>query len=165
MVAVGQLRRVLSQRWLQFTAAKLRSGWNHRADTLRSRVHEQSFTTRLLPKLRRQSSQTSWLNAVYECGERFIRTKDRLVEFKFAGLRHNIDSIKSKSRILLCWADEAEPVSAVAWQKLIPTVREEGSEIWLTWNPESNRSATHKRFRESPPEGARIVEMNYRDND
>ena len=105
-----------------------------------------------------------FLNAVYECGERFIRTKDRLVEFTFAGLRHNIDSIKSKSRILLCWVDEAEPVSEIAWQKLIPTVREEGSEIWVTWNPESNRSATHKRFRESPPEGARIVEMNYRDN-
>jgi phage terminase large subunit len=48
----------------------------------------------------------------------------------FAGLRHNLDSIKSKAKILLLWVDEAEPVSDLAWTVTIPTVREEGSEIW-----------------------------------
>lgn len=100
----------------------------------------------------------------YEVGEKFIRSKDGRIHYAFAGLRHNLDSIKSKSRILLCWADEAEPVSETAWQKLIPTIREEGSEIWVTWNPERKASATHKRFRLDPPDGARIVEMNWRDN-
>jgi phage terminase large subunit len=62
------------------------------------------------------------------------------------------------------WVDEAEPVSETAWEKAIPTVREEGSEIWLTWNPERKGSATHKRFREDPPVNSKIVEMNWRDN-
>jgi Phage terminase large subunit len=75
-----------------------------------------------------------------------------------------LDSIKSKARILVAWIDEAEPVSEEAWRKLIPTVREENSEIWVTWNPESTRSATNKRFREEPPENANIVELNWRDN-
>jgi len=105
-----------------------------------------------------------WLDAHYEIGETFIRTKDRRVSYTFAGLRHNLDSIKSKSRILLCWVDEAEPVSDTAWSKLIPTVREHDSEIWLTWNPERKTSATHKRFREDPPANSRIVEMNWQDN-
>ena len=105
-----------------------------------------------------------WLAARFEIGEKFIRTKCGIVEYKFAGLRHNLDSIKSKARILILWVDEAEPVSEKAWQKVIPTVREEGSEIWLNWNPESERSATHKRFREDPPKNSKIVEMNWRDN-
>ena len=105
-----------------------------------------------------------WLAAHYEIGETYIRTKCRRVTYSFAGLRHNLDSIKSKSRILLCWVDEAEPVSETAWTKLIPTVREHDSEIWLTWNPERKTSATHKRFRENPPSNSKIVEINWQDN-
>lgn len=105
-----------------------------------------------------------WLAAAYDVGETYVRTKDRRIEFAFIGLRHNLDSIKSKSRIRLMWVDEAEPVSETAWAKAIPTVREDGSEIWVTWNPERKNSATHQRFRVDPPEGAKIVELNWRDN-
>ena len=104
------------------------------------------------------------LSSWYDVGEKYVRTKDGRIEFVFAGLRRNLDSIKSKARIHLCWVDEAEPVSESAWQKLIPTVREHRSEIWVTWNPERKTSPTHKRFRESAPEGAKIVELNWRDN-
>jgi phage terminase large subunit len=105
-----------------------------------------------------------WLAANYDVGEKYVRTKDKRIDFGFVGLRHNLDSIKSKSRIRLLWVDEAEPVSETAWTKAIPTVREEGAEIWVTWNPERKKSATHKRFRENPPDGARIVQINWRDN-
>lgn len=105
-----------------------------------------------------------WLSDVYDVGDKYVRTRDRRVEFAFIGMRHNLDSIKSKSRIRLLWVDEAEPVSETAWTKAVPTVREDGSEIWVTWNPERRKSATHKRFREKPPEGAKIVELNWRDN-
>lgn len=105
-----------------------------------------------------------WLAAQYDIGEKYIRTKDRRIEFVFAGLRHNLDSIKSKSRILIAWVDEAESVSEVAWQKLLPTVREEGSEIWVTWNPEQDGSPTDKRFVKHPPDNSIVVELNYHDN-
>lgn len=100
----------------------------------------------------------------YELGDNYIRTKDKRIEFVFCGLRHNLDSIKSKARIRLLWVDEAEPVSETAWTKTIPTVREEGSEIWVTWNPERKASATNQRFRENPPDDSLIAEMNWRDN-
>lgn len=105
-----------------------------------------------------------FLAEYYEVGEKYVRSKDGRVKYTFSGLRHNLDSIKSKARILLCWVDEAEPVSDTAWRKLIPTIREEGSEIWVTWNPERKNSATHKRFRENPPDSAKIAEINWRDN-
>lgn len=105
-----------------------------------------------------------WLAAHFDIGETYIRTVCGRVEFVFTGLRHNLDSIKSKARIILCWADEADPISETAWQKLIPTVREDGSEIWVTWNPEIDGSATDKRFRHNDAEDVKIVELNYRDN-
>jgi phage terminase large subunit len=105
-----------------------------------------------------------WLEEFYEIGEKFIRSRDRLIDFDFVGLSRNLDSIKSKSRILILWADEAEPISENAWEKVDPTVREEGSEIWVTWNPEWSKSATHRRFRENPPPHSKIVQLNWRDN-
>lgn len=105
-----------------------------------------------------------WLAANFDIGEKYIRTIDKSVTYVFAGLRHNLDSIKSKARILLCWVDEAESVSEIAWRKLSPTVREEGSEIWVTWNPELDGSATDKRFRKGADDEMIVVEMNYTDN-
>lgn len=106
-----------------------------------------------------------WLLAHFDIGEKYIRTKSGRISYKFAGLDRSLDSIKSKSRILLCWVDEAEPVTEEAWVKLIPTLREEDSELWVTWNPESKRSATHKRLREGREDPrVKIVEINWRDN-
>ena len=112
----------------------------------------------------------SWLADYYEIGERFIRSKDGNITYVFAGLRRSLDSIKSQSRILIAWVDEAEQVSGRAWDLLLPTVREEdksigfSSEVWVTWNPESKYSATHERFRQSFPSDCKIVQMNYHDN-
>lgn len=106
-----------------------------------------------------------WLEAHYEIGEKYVRTRDGRVSYKFTGLDRNIDSVKSKSRILLCWVDEAEPVIEEAWMKLIPTLREEDSELWLTWNPERKNSATNQRFGEpSNNPRVKITEINWRDN-
>lgn len=105
-----------------------------------------------------------WLKSHYAIGEKYIRTRDGLIDFAFVGLARNVNSIKSLSRIRLFWADEAEPVPEPSWVKVIPTVREERSEIWVSWNPERKNSATNKRFRVDPPAGSRIVEMNWRDN-
>jgi phage terminase large subunit len=43
-------------------------------------------------------------------------------------------------------------------------VREEGSEIWLTWNPRLKASATNKRFGNPSDADTKIVELNWRDN-
>lgn len=105
-----------------------------------------------------------WLAAHFELGEKLVRTKSGRISYAFTGLDRNIDSVKSTSRVLLCWVDEAEPVTDKAWTKLIPTLREHDSELWVTWNPERKASATHKRFREATDARYKIVELNFRDN-
>lgn len=106
----------------------------------------------------------AWLAAHFDIGEKYVRTKDGRVKYAFSGLDRNIDSIKSKSRILLCWVDEAEPVSDSAWQTLIPTLREEDSELWVTWNPKRRSSATDTRFRLTKDQRYKVIELNWRDN-
>lgn len=117
-----------------------------------------------MEEIKQAIQSVDWLNNYFEFGERYIRTRNRRISYVFCGLRHNLDSIKSKARILLCWVDEAESVSEMAWRKLTPTVREANSEIWVTWNPEIKGSSTDIRFRQKPPKKSAIIELNYNDN-
>lgn len=105
-----------------------------------------------------------WLADYYDVGERYIRTKNRRIYYTFTGLRHNLDSVKGKTAVRIVWADEAEGIGENAWRKLIPTVRAAGSEIWVTWNPELDGSATDKRFIKAKPARSKIAELNYSDN-
>lgn len=117
-----------------------------------------------MEEIKQAIAEEPWLDAYFDVGEKYIRTRNRRVSYVFTGLRHNLDSIKSKARILVAWVDEAENVSETAWRKLTPTVREANSEIWVTWNPEKDGSPTDKRFRKHPPPNSKIVQLNYTDN-
>jgi phage terminase large subunit len=117
-----------------------------------------------LEEIKAAIRSAAWLEPHFDIGETYIRTKSGRVSYSFVGLARNLNSIKSKSRILLAWIEEAEPVTEEAWVKLIPTLREEDSELWLTWNPEREDSPTNKRFYGTTDPRFKIVEMNWRDN-
>jgi len=85
-------------------------------------------------------------------------------EIFFAGLRHNIDNIKSVESVDIVWVEEAQTVSKASWDKLIPTVRKDGSEIWLSLNPDLETDDTYKRFVLRPPAEAKVVKVGWRDN-
>jgi phage terminase large subunit len=85
-------------------------------------------------------------------------------EFTFHGLKHNIDNIKSLEGADIVWIEEAVNVSPESWKKLIPTVRKDGSEIWISFNPELETDETYKRFVVRPPTNAIVVKVNWQDN-
>lgn len=85
-------------------------------------------------------------------------------QFGFEGLKHNITNIKSWEGADLCWVEEAHTVSKSSWDVLIPTIRKEGSEIWLTFNPELEEDETYQRFIVSRPPGSEVVKINWQDN-
>lgn len=105
-----------------------------------------------------------WLSSVYEVGEKYVRTKSGRIKFLFAGTSVNLNSIKSKSKILLVVAEEAENIPGDAWEKIVPTVREEDSEIWAIYNPETENSWVHKNLRLSKDPMTKGVEVNWTDN-
>lgn len=85
-------------------------------------------------------------------------------EFIFAGIRQNVGNIKSYEGCDIVWVEEAQSVSNNSWNVLIPTIRKEGSEIWLSFNPDLETDATYQRFIVNPPANSRVVKINWRDN-
>jgi len=84
--------------------------------------------------------------------------------FGFEGLKHNVNSLKSYEGADICWVEEAVTVSKNSWDVLIPTIRKDGSEIWLSFNPELEEDETYQRFVINPPSDAVLIEMSYKDN-
>ncbi len=85
-------------------------------------------------------------------------------KFIFAGLQHNVDSIKSKEGIDIVWCEEAQTITKASWDKLIPTIRKEQSEIWVSFNPELEEDETYKRFVRFPPTNSWVEKVNWSDN-
>ncbi len=85
-------------------------------------------------------------------------------EFIFAGIRQNVGNIKSYEGCDICWVEEAQTVSKQSWDVLIPTIRKENSEIWVSFNPELETDQTYQRFVVGKPFGLEPVKIDWRDN-
>jgi len=99
----------------------------------------------------------------YEITQATIRGKNGS-EFAFAGLRNNISNIKSFEGVDICWVEEAQSVSRLSWNVLIPTIRKAGSSIWVSFNPELETDETYQRFVLKPPADCVIRKVNWSDN-
>lgn len=84
--------------------------------------------------------------------------------FGFEGLHHNVINLKSWEGADGAWIEEAQTVSKNSWNILTPTIRRDGSEIWITFNPEFEDDETYVRFVVKPPRNALVREINWRDN-
>ncbi len=114
-------------------------------------------------QLLREQIEALGLSSKYKIYETYIEgTNGTLITFH--GLKHNVVSLKSIEGIDIFWAEEAQTISKNSWNTLIPTIRKEGSEIWISFNPELDTDETYRRFVLSPPTGAVLVKINYRDN-
>lgn len=86
-------------------------------------------------------------------------------EFLFHGLKLTPQTIKGLEGIDLCWVEEAQTISNESWEVLIPTIRKEGSEIWLSLNPMLTTDPTYTRFLTAPFRKNQLtVKVNYPDN-
>jgi phage terminase large subunit len=105
----------------------------------------------------------------YDLGHQFTVQKDKIIGangslFLFKGLKHNISSIKSLEGADICWVEEAENVSDDSWEKLIPTIRKEGSEIWISFNTRYASDPTYKRFVTTKSDDNWCQKVSWRDN-
>ena len=66
--------------------------------------------------------------------------------FSFEGIRNNVSSIRSYEGVDICWPEEANNISSHSWGVLIPTIRADNSEIWISFNPELETDYTYKHF-------------------
>ena len=83
--------------------------------------------------------------------------------FVFYGL-HNMSSLKSMKGLTHCWVEEAESISDRSLDILRPTIREPGSEIWFSFNPEHVHSPIWQQFIMGRPDDALVKKVTWRDN-
>lgn len=82
----------------------------------------------------------------------------------FEGLRFNARKIKSYEGVDRVWVEEADAVTRSSWDILIPTIRKDGSEIWISFNPELDEDYTYQQFVVAPPASAVVQKINWEDN-
>jgi phage terminase large subunit len=114
-------------------------------------------------KLLSDQIQDLGLDSFYEITQASIRGKNGS-EFFFVGLKNNISNVKSFEGVDICWVEEAQTVSKTSWNVLIPTIRKEKSEIWVTFNPELETDDTFQRFVVHSPKDCVIEKINWYDN-
>jgi len=99
----------------------------------------------------------------YEITQASIKGKNG-TEFSFVGLKNNVANVKSYEGIDICWVEEAQTVSRLSWNILIPTIRKGGVEIWVPFNPELETDETYQRFVANPPADCITMRVNWSDN-
>jgi phage terminase large subunit len=103
------------------------------------------------------------LLSFYEITQMSIRGRNG-TEFSFVGLKNNVSNIKSYEGVDICWVEEAQTTSRLSWNILIPTIRKQGSEIWISFNPELETDETYQRFVAVPPADCITMKVNWSDN-
>ena len=84
----------------------------------------------------------------------------------FQGMQnHTAESIKSLEGYHRAWIEEAQSLSQRSLDLLRPTIRQEQSEIWFSWNPYAAKDPVDALLRgEVPPKDAIVIEVNFGDN-
>lgn len=104
-------------------------------------------------------------NGFFRITDRSITGADGAVQFLFAGLRTNPDSVKSMEGLDGVWTEEANRAAKKSIGLLTPTIRKEGSELWWSWNRTLTTDPVDAMFLGgTPPPRSVIRRVSWRDN-
>ncbi len=84
----------------------------------------------------------------------------------FQGMQnHTADSIKSLEGYDIAWFEEAQRATQKSLKLLRPTIRKPGSELWFSWNPDSEDDPIEQLLRgPTRIKEATVIEANWRHN-
>jgi phage terminase large subunit len=84
----------------------------------------------------------------------------------FEGMQnHTADSIKSLEKFKRAWFEEAHRASQRSLDLLRPTIRDEDSELWFSWNPENDTDPVDQLLLGAePPPRCVVVHATFDDN-
>lgn len=85
-------------------------------------------------------------------------------EFLFYGIARNLNEIKSTEGVDVLWLEEAHALTKNQWEVLEPTIRKEGSQIWVIFNPAFASDFAYQTFVVNPPANSIVRKINYTEN-
>ncbi|BAM68823.1 putative terminase, large subunit [Edwardsiella phage MSW-3] len=85
--------------------------------------------------------------------------------FRFYGMARNIDEIKSFEGATVAWVEEAHNLTEEMFKVIRPTImRNDGAEMWFTFNPRLATDFVYRRMVTNPPSGTLVRKINYDEN-
>ena len=101
----------------------------------------------------------------YEIKESEIVNRLNGTRFIFKGLRdQDPQKIKSLEGVDIAWIEEAQTITKKSWDILSPTIRKDGSEIWISMNREEENDPLWVALAAQPDDRTMVVKVNYYDN-
>lgn len=100
----------------------------------------------------------------FDIGVSSIKHKTTNSEFLFYGIARNIADIKGTEGVDICWIEEGEGLTERQWEIIDPTIRKEGAEIWLLWNPDLISDFVQTKLPRLLGDSCIIKHINYDNN-
>lgn len=87
-------------------------------------------------------------------------------KFVFKGLKNNIKSLKSISKIDIALCEEAESITQYSWDKFLPSIRPASGRpiVIVIFNPENELDDTYQRFVVNPQPRSIVIKINWDQN-
>ena len=120
----------------------------------------------------RDSAKKNLENMIYRLGlgsyfqvlEMEIRHRNGSVIF-FSGLSNvTEESIRGWEDVDIVWVEESHSMSHSSWEILRNTIRKDGSEIWMSFNPKYRYDPAYRDFVMRQQPGAFVRKVNFHDN-
>lgn len=108
--------------------------------------------------------ENSEYNGEFNLLKNSIEHKRTKSEFLFYGIARNVDEIKSTEGVDILWLEEAHALTEDQWDIIEPTIRKEGSEIWIIFNPNEEADFVYQNFVVRPPKNAVVRKINWQNN-
>lgn len=113
--------------------------------------------------IKEKIEQAGWSDE-FDIGVSTIKHKKTGSEFLFYGMARNINDIKGTEGVDICWIEEGEALTKEQWAVIDPTIRKEGSEIWLLWNPRFQSDFVQSELPSLLGDDCVIRHINYDEN-
>lgn len=108
---------------------------------------------------------SAWGLNDYKIFENKIENTVTKTRFIFKGLRdQDVNNIKSLEGVDIAWIEEAQTITRKSWNILNPTIRKDGSEIWISMNREEENDPLWVLVGSKPDERTLVCKVNYYDN-
>jgi phage terminase large subunit len=84
--------------------------------------------------------------------------------FFFYGLARNFEEVKSAEGVDILWIEESQFLTSAQWEVLDPTIRKDGSQVWLIFNPGIVSDFVWQNFVVHPMPNSVVRKIDYIDN-
>lgn len=127
------------------------------------RQFQNRITDSVYTVVKKKIESAGWRDE-FDFGKTTICHKETGSEFLFYGMARNIEEIKGTEDVDICWIEEGEGLTETQWSIIDPTIRKEGAEVWILWNPHLITDFVQAKLPGLLGDDCIIRHINYPDN-